>query len=196
VAVYFVTKDDSTESAAPATTASTSTGAVTGATPAGLAGIVPNEVFKDCEVQATPNSGAVETAVCLPPARRTQPFYPDRLELSTFANLADLKAAYEAERSSHDIAQDSGRCDGSQWGGAGAWLHGPGKPGGHRLCYFEGNVAVIVWTHEKLGQASHLDMLGKARIGGSDHAGLFNWWRFWHHRIGKCPQPDCEASLT
>ena len=39
------------------------------------------------------------------------------------------------------------------------------------------------------------ETLGTARAGGSDHAGLFNWWRFWHHRIGKCPQTDCVAKL-
>jgi hypothetical protein len=28
-------------------------------------------------------------------------------------------------------------------------------------------------------------MLAIAREGGTDHAGLFTWWRFWHHGIGK-----------
>ena len=44
---------------------------------------------------------------------------------------------------------------------------------------------MIVWTHEKLGQPDHKDVLLVARVAGSDHPGLFNWWRFWHHRIGK-----------
>jgi hypothetical protein len=43
----------------------------------------------------------------------------------------------------------------------------------------------MVWTHQKLGQPNHRDMLAIAREGGTDHAGLFSWWRFWHHRIGK-----------
>jgi hypothetical protein len=34
------------------------------------------------------------------------------------------------------------------WGGERAWLHGPDKPGGRVFCYFDGNDAVIVWTHE------------------------------------------------
>jgi hypothetical protein len=63
------------------------------------------------------------------------------------------------------------------------------------FCYFDGDFAVVVWTHEKLGQASHIDMLGVARAAGSDHSNLYNWFRFWHHRIGKCPAPDCVAKL-
>ena len=50
---------------------------------------------------------------------------------------------------------------------------------------FDGTDAVIVWTHRKLGQPTHTDLLGIAREGGSDHPGLFGWWRFWHHRLGK-----------
>jgi hypothetical protein len=43
----------------------------------------------------------------------------------------------------------------------------------------------MVWTHRKLGQATHADILAIAREAGSDHPGLYGWWRFWHHRIGK-----------
>jgi hypothetical protein len=70
-------------------------------------------------------------------------------------------------------------------------LHNPSAPGsspktgGSRFCYFAGNDVVIVWTHRKFGQATHTDILGIAREGGSDHPGLYGWWRFWHHRIGK-----------
>jgi hypothetical protein len=46
-------------------------------------------------------------------------------------------------------------------------------------------LAVAVWTHRKFGQATHIDLLGIAQEGGSYHPGPFNWWRFWHHRIGK-----------
>ena len=77
------------------------------------------------------------------------------------------------------------------WGGEGKWFHNPGSPGtppahgGSRFCYFDGTDVVIVWTHRKLGQPTHTDFLGIAREGGSDHPGLFGWWRFWHHRLGK-----------
>ena len=86
---------------------------------------------------------------------------------------------------------NQGRCNGLTWGGEGVWLHNPSAPGskpqqgGLRFCYFAGSDAVIVWTHRKLGQPTHTDLLGIAREGGNDHPGLFGWWRFWHHRIGK-----------
>ena len=95
-----------------------------------------------------------------------------------------MDKAYQAELAASG-AKPGGRCDGTSWGGEGPWDHGPDKPGGKRFCYFSGNDAVIVWTHEKLGQPNHLDLLAIARQSGGDHARLFNWWRFWHHRIGK-----------
>ena len=64
-------------------------------------------------------------------------------------------------------------------------MHGPDKPGGRELCYFDGDDAVMVWTHERLGQSSHKDILVIAREGGSDHARLYLWWQPWHHLIGK-----------
>ncbi len=67
----------------------------------------------------------------------------------------------------------------------GPWAHGPGKPGGRRLCYFDRNDAVIVWSHERLGQPTHRDVLAVAREGGSDHARLTSWWGYAHHLIGK-----------
>jgi hypothetical protein len=155
-----------------------------------LADIVPSPVWQTCKEQATPRAGALETAVCLQP-KNASTFTPDRLELSTFATGAAVQQAYDAERRSHHVAPNQGRCNGLSWGGEGAWLHNPSAPGaapkkgGSRFCYFAGNDAVIVWTHRKFGQSTHTDLLGIAREGGSDHPGLYGWWRFWHHRIGK-----------
>jgi serine/threonine protein kinase len=160
----------------------------------GFAGVVPNDVMKYCKT-ASPTLGAALTAQCLPPASTTV-FYPDNWAISLFPNATALDKAYNGLRHTNDIGQNYGACSGIQWGGEGAWAHGPGKPGGRRFCYFDGNVAVIVWTHEKLAQPSHIDMLGIARARGSDHSNLFNWYRFWHHRIGKCPTPDCVARLS
>ena len=39
------------------------------------------------------------------------------------------------------------------------------------------------------------DMIGMARSENGDHSGLFNWFRFWHHRIGKCDTPNCVAQV-
>jgi len=58
-------------------------------------------------------------------------------------------------------------------------------PGCRVFCYFDCNAAVIVWTHERLGQPTHRDILAIAREGGSDHPALTRLWRPWHHEIGK-----------
>jgi len=181
VAVYFLTGND--RSAAPLSTPQP--GAVHP-----LSDLVASPVWQTCKQQGTPRPGAVATALCLPPANSTT-FTPDRLEISSFASGAAVQRAYESERRSHHVPRNRGTCNGLSWGGEGTWLHNPSapgsspKPGGSRFCYFAGNDVVIVWTHRKFGQATHTDILGIAREGGSDHPGLYAWWRFWHHRIGK-----------
>jgi serine/threonine protein kinase len=181
VAVYFLTGHD--RSAAPLSTPQP--GAIHP-----LSDLVPSPIWQTCKEQDTPRPGAVATAACLPPANSTT-FNPDRLEISSFASGAAVQRAYESERRRHHVPRNRGRCNGLSWGGEGTWLHNPSapgsspKPGGSRFCYFAGNDVVIVWTHRKFGQATHSDILGIAREGGSDHPGLYGWWRFWHHRIGK-----------
>ena len=196
--VYFVTNSGSSNSGSGTTAGTTTTNPAQQAQ-AGLPTLIPEPLLKSCQVSATPAlTGAVQSAVCTPPANpadRTLRFYPDRWEVSIFPNATALHSAYNALRRQSDTGTNFGNCNNVTWGGESSWEHGPGKPGGRFFCYFEGNVAVIVWTHEKLGQASHIDMLGTAREGGSDHPSLFNWWRFWHHRIGKCPQEGCVAQL-
>jgi serine/threonine protein kinase len=181
VIVYFLTRGDETTTPSP----------IAG-TPAvhPLADLVPAPVWQTCEKQDAPRPGALETAVCLPPKDATT-FTPDRLELSTYASGGAVQRAYEAERRRHRVPRNRGQCNGLSWGGEGTWLHNPAspgaqpRPGGSRFCYFAGNDVVIVWTHRKFGQPTHTDLLGIAREGGSDHPGLYGWWRFWHHRIGK-----------
>jgi serine/threonine protein kinase len=204
VAAIVLAGGESTPSSADGgTTTAPQSGTTTDAQPtgaqSGLVSLVPNTIFKDCKVDATPSPLAAESASCRPPAdpaKRTLPFYPSAWTIAVYPTSAQLNAAYNSLKREHDIGKSFGRCNSVAWGGEGAWLHGPQKPGGRQFCYFEGNVAVIVWSHEKLGQGSHIDTLGVARANGSDHAGLFNWYRFWHHRIGKCPQTDCTAQLS
>jgi class 3 adenylate cyclase len=148
---------------------------------AGLEAIVPAQIWKDCKLQTVAQPDAKETAVCLPPAGT-----PDRWEISSYRSGSDLMSAYRAEfRRAGGIAPNSGRCNAFTWGGELQWLHGPSKPGGRAFCYFDGNDAVIVWTHQRLGQLTHRDVLVTAREGGSDHVTLTRWWRPWHHLIGK-----------
>lgn len=149
-----------------------------------LADIVPARLWAGCKVQTVPEANAIETAVCLPQSS-VQGFQPDRWQISIYPNGRALTAAYESERQGHDIPRNQGRCGRLFWTGELAWEHGPDKPGGRLFCYFDGDDAVIVWSHERRGQPSHKDILAIAREGGSDHARLFLWWRPWHHLIGK-----------
>jgi class 3 adenylate cyclase len=150
--------------------------------PDSLVALVPQQLWADCELQTVPEPDAIESAVCLPQSSEA----PDRWEISLYPDGNTLRAAYEEEQASHDeITPDSGRCSGTFWGGEGPWLHGPDRPGGRRLCYLEEDDAVVVWTHERLEQPTHKDVLVIAREGGIDHAGLWRWFRPWHHEIGK-----------
>jgi class 3 adenylate cyclase len=147
----------------------------------GLASVVPAALWQACRLQTVPEQTADETAVCLPSRG-----FPDRWEISSYPNGVALDRAYDNELNRHKtVSQNSGECTALSWGGERQWVHGPGKPGGRYFCYFDGNDAVIVWTHHRLDQPSHRDILVTAREGGSDHAGLTDWWDPWHHRIGK-----------
>jgi class 3 adenylate cyclase len=181
--VVYLTAGDHTD----AGTASPPVGTLPGApepelaADAGLDAIVPQGLWKDCSVQTIPEPTATQTAVCLPAGGM-----PDRWEISSYADGAALAAAYESELGNRaDSERNVGRCNAFSWGGEREWLHGPDRPGGRILCYFDGNDAVAVWTHARLGQPTHRDILVRAREGGSDHAGLTRWWRPWHHLIGK-----------
>jgi serine/threonine-protein kinase len=179
VVAYRVARDDSPNSSG----ATPTTEAVA---PTSLDALVPAQLWKDCAVQSQPAPGAEQTAVCTQADDLAVQNPPDLWQISIYPDESALDNAYTAERDAAGVKQ-GGRCDGTRWGGAGTWVHpgNPPKPGGERFCYFDGDDAVMVWTHQKLGQPNHRDMLAIAREGGTDHAGLFSWWRFWHHRIGK-----------
>jgi class 3 adenylate cyclase len=181
--VVYLTTGDNTEggSAAPVQGPGALPGTATLPASARLDALVPAALWKDCRVQSVANPSAIQTAVCLPSSGM-----PDRWEISMYPNASTLAAAYTSQLGPReDIPRGKGKCNAFSWGGEHAWLHGPDKPGGRVFCYFDGNDAVIVWTHERLGQPTHRDILVVAREGGSDHAGLTNWWRPWHHKIGK-----------
>ena len=188
---FVFTGDSSPEASSPSNGLPSNTVAITH----GVLPLIPSTIQDGCQT-TTPTAGSVSTVLCLPPANKTLPFYPERWQVSSYSSAAAADNAYQAERQSHNVSPDGGRCDGTTWGGEGDWTHGPGKPGGRRFCYFDGNFAVMVWTHAKLGQPTHVDLLLEARAGGTNHEGLFNWWRFWHHRIGKCPTEGCVAKLS
>ena len=181
-AVVFLTGNNSGETSSGATKTEGEPASV--APVAEVRALIPQGLRKTCLKQPVPDIGAVATAVCLP-STTGGGFSPDRWQVSIYPSGAAVRRAYEAERSRQRTPRDRGKCNSFSWGGEGPWAHGPGKPGGRRFCYFDGNDAVIVWTHERLGQANHRDILGIAREGGSDHARLIGWWSYAHHLIGK-----------
>ena len=181
-AVVFLTGNNSGETSSGATNTEGEPAAV--APVAEVRALIPQGLRKTCLKQPVPDIGAVATAVCLP-STTGGGFSPDRWQVSIYPSGAAVRRAYEAERSRQRTPRDRGKCNSFSWGGEGPWAHGPGKPGGRRFCYFDGNDAVIVWTLERLGQANHRDILVIAREGGSDHARLIGWWSYAHHLIGK-----------
>jgi class 3 adenylate cyclase len=185
---YLTTGDTEGSNAAPTTTGTSTNGVLGAQSPetalppnAGLDAIVPAALWKDCRLQTVPQPNAAQTAVCVPPKG-----LPDRWEISSYRSGSDLMSAYRAEFRRHpDLSANTGKCNAFTWGGELQWLHGRDKPGGRAFCYFDGNDAVIVWTHQRLGQLTHRDVLVTAREGGIDHVSLTRWWRPWHHLIGK-----------
>jgi len=179
--VYLTTNDHGQPgSAAPGPGGISSPGAAPLPADAGLDVLVPPRLWQDCQLQTVAEPNAMQTAVCLPPNG-----LPDRWQISMYANGAALRRAYTSAVGRESIERNSGRCTAFSWGGERQWMHGPGKPGGRIFCYFDGDDAVAVWTHQRLGQPTHRDVLIEARESGSDHADLTRWWRPWHHQIGK-----------
>ena len=199
-AALLIGRNDNSPSSSPPTVPSTSTSTSTSADVAvGLQGVVPETLMKHCKV-TSPVNGASQTAACTAPAGTTT-FWPDTWSFSLYPSTPAAMRAYDALRVQSGIGSNFGRCDRTSWSGEGAWLHNPEagappKPGGRRFCYFQGNVAVIVWLHEKLAQPNHIDMIGTARASGSDHFNLYSWYSFWHHTVGKCLAPGCVARLS
>ena len=198
VAAVLITRGN-TKTAADTTTAAAS-GTTSGPPVAiGLRGVVPTTLMRYCKI-VTPINSAHETAACTAPKNATT-FWPNTWSFSLYPSTAAALKAYNALRTQNGIGSNFGRCDRTTWAGEGQWLHNPEpgaqpKVGGRRFCYFQGNVAVIVWLHEKLGQPTHIDMVGTANASGSDHFHLYGWYSFWHHTVGKCLAPNCVARLS
>jgi serine/threonine protein kinase len=194
--VYFLTDSNGGSGTAPTTAASpTSPATVTPPTataPAevNLQAVVPGQLFSECQPQ-DPAAGASETALCLP--TESTPNHPDRWEVSVYADDAALATAYNAavtaaQENAPALSRNSGRCPVGV--GEHPWKHPGGEfDAGRVFCYTAGGEFVLGWTHlSRKGQEvqpDHLPLLAIARIDESSHFELADWWRFWHHRIGK-----------
>lgn len=198
IAAVLITNGNGNKSAA--TTSTTQPVTTTSGAPVavGLRGVVPSTLMRYCKI-VRPINSAAETASCAAP-KTTTAFWPNTWSFSLYPSTNAAIKAYNALRTQNGIASNFGRCDRTTWAGEGQWLHNPEpgaqpKVGGRRFCYFQGNVAVIVWLHEKNAQPTHIDMIGIANAGGNDHFHLYGWYSFWHHTVGKCLAPNCVAKL-
>jgi hypothetical protein len=190
--MLFSGDDDST--AGPTTTAPTVTDGNQQTGDTGFEGLVPASFLNQCS-KAPTRSGAEATVTCEPGASANF----QELELSLYANKSDALATYNALKQQDNVSDaDFGACTGSEWTGEGEWLHATGKAGGRRYCAFVddgagGEKAVVVWTHERLGQASHRDMVGIASNDELASRDLYTFFTFWKDQLGKCPDEGCTA---
>ena len=171
-------KTSDTSGTAMTSTTSTTTSA---APVALLAALMPSGIAAQCKTQATASYDAVETELCHPPANAPTSF-PTEFSFSFFRSDAALRASYDSLKSKLVI----GDCGGTV--GQKAWIHlSTGKTGGVRVCGNADNGdSMILWTHERLGNLDHVDMLGVART-PSRGANLFrSWWNAIKDDVGKC----------
>jgi hypothetical protein len=155
---------------------------------------MPTGIAAQCKTQQTPSFGAVETEVCKPPANAPTS-YPQTFSFSFFRSHAALRKAYNAQKNALTV----GPCGGTK--GQKGWIHlATGKTGGLRVCGDAANGdSVIVWTHEKLGSADHVDMMGVAQTSSRGDNLFRSWWGAVKDYVGKCrpllPADVCLATV-
>ena len=195
-AVFLATRDSGSK-ATTSTGLPTSTGSTTptGSTaPVTLfAGLIVSDVAAQCKTEATASYGAVETELCRPPANAPIS-YPESFSFSFFRSGAALLRAYDKLKNS----QKAGACGATQ---NEKWIHKrTGKTGGAVVCSAGTNgESTIVWTHEKLGDTDHVDMLGVAHASRRGADMFHDWWGAVKDHVGKCrpklSEPVCSATV-
>jgi tRNA A-37 threonylcarbamoyl transferase component Bud32/type II secretory pathway pseudopilin PulG len=155
--------------------------------------LVPTQIARTCT--PTTVAKAIEAYTCTPAANAPEQV-PNDLQIAFYSNAADKDAAYKAAINDSGAEQVNGKCTIKVFGGEGIWKHPDKKVGGSRFCYLTGESG-IVWTHDKLGSPTHVDMVGVAREPGRGvQAGLYRWWASLRDFIGKCRANIDEASCT
>jgi serine/threonine-protein kinase len=185
--------DDDSEAGGTTTTGSTAT------TPAPATSLIevlaPTQIAKGCTKASTPSAGAVETENCTP-TEGAPTSHPNSFDLSFYSNQVALDAAYNEAKSELTEAP----CGGTA--GERVWVHlATGGRGGRRVCGTDDNSNfVILWTHEKLDAADHVDMLGIAREPGRSPTTFTSWWAAINDIVGKCrplvSEEDCTAAIN
>jgi len=135
--------------------------------------LLPTGIAKNCEVQSTPDKGAVETDTCSSPASAPSA-YPDSFTLNFFSSPSVRQTAYDDAKKGVRILN----CGGVP--GQSNWVHqSDGKLGGVVVCGIDKKTgdSTIVWTHEKRGNPTHVDMVGVALEPGRGTSMYRSWWR-------------------
>jgi hypothetical protein len=195
IAGFMLLGGDDDSTANPPTTAPTVTDGNEPAGDTGFEGLARASFLSQCE-KAPTREGASRTITCEPSGSAN---FED-LELSLYSSSSAMRASYDQLKEEFGITEEEfGRCDGAAWEGEAEWLHNSGKVGGRRFCTFAedtatgGQKAVIIWTHERLGQPSHRDMIGVARHEELASRDLSRFFNFWKEELGKCPDEGCTA---
>ena len=162
-----------------------------------LAVLLPTQIARDCTSTPKPSSGVVEAESCRA-AEGAPESEPDAFDLTFYSSAGGLERAYQAAFKRADTGGNKiAKCSGTA--GERVWIHvTTGKRGGRRFCYLDSSgTFVVVWTHEKLGSADHVDMLGSARQAGRAPTIFRSWWNPVNDFIGKCrPAISQEVCLS
>jgi hypothetical protein len=153
--------------------------------------LVPSQIAASCTPSTTPREGAVETNTCVP-TEGAPTSSPNEVELSFFPDAESLERAYAGVREGAEPTS----CGGTV--GERVWIHpATGQRGGRRVCQVDGSGEfVIVWTHEKLGAADHVNMLGVAREPGRSPTTFQSWWAAVNDNLGKCRPKVSEETCS
>jgi hypothetical protein len=135
--------------------------------------LLPTGVAKYCTVESTPSKGAIETLTCSSPASAPSA-YPDKFTVNFFSSASARQTAYDQAKKGVRILN----CGGVS--GQSKWIHqSDGKTGGFVVCGIDKKTgdSTIVWTHEKLGNPTHVDMVGVALEPGRGTSMFRSWWK-------------------
>jgi tRNA A-37 threonylcarbamoyl transferase component Bud32 len=159
--------------------------------------LLPTGVARYCKVQSTAEKGAVETDTCSSPASAPSA-YPDKFTLSFYPSASARKAAYEQAKKGVRVLN----CGGVS--GQSKWVHqADGKTGGLVVCGIDKQTgdSTIAWSHEKLGNPTHVDMVGIALEPGRGTSMFRSWWKpvagsTANSALGKCRPALSEAACN
>jgi serine/threonine-protein kinase len=154
--------------------------------------LMPTGISKGCTTSSSPTPGSVETNDCAP-TEGAPTSVPNEFQLSFFPDQPSLDKAYNDVKANVDAKACAGGTVGER-----VWIHvKTGKRGGRRFCGLADNGdLLVVWTHEKLDDPQHVDMLGTAQEPGRSPTTFTSWWAAINDDVGKCRPKVSEETCT